>query len=155
MFGTAAVNQRLWRFAFNRLTDLDERLVRGRERLFFGTQFATKAATPAAIPAYAVEVYVDAIVADPKGLRASFGYYRALDETIAQNEKRKETRRAVLRHTGRRNDAVGRRRRHRGGHRRLRPLRGRGAASAVHRDAEELPGQPIASRRAVTSTGSR
>jgi pimeloyl-ACP methyl ester carboxylesterase len=67
-------------------------LVRGRERLFFAWQFATKAATRTAIPAYAVDVYVDAITADPRALRASFAYYRALDETIAQNEQRSKTR---------------------------------------------------------------
>ncbi|WP_410585893.1 alpha/beta fold hydrolase [Amycolatopsis sp. lyj-23] len=92
VFGTAAVNQRLWHFGFNRLTGLNEELVRGREALFFGTQFATKGATPTAIPAYAVDVYVDAIVSHPRGLHASFAYYRALDETIAQNERRKQTR---------------------------------------------------------------
>ncbi|MFD0525885.1 alpha/beta fold hydrolase [Paractinoplanes durhamensis] len=91
-FGSAAANQRLWQFGFNRLTDLNEELVRGRERLFFGWQFATKAATPTAIPSYAVDVYVDAITADPRALRASFAYYRALDETIAQNEQRSKTR---------------------------------------------------------------
>ncbi|MFD0310046.1 alpha/beta fold hydrolase [Streptomyces sp. NPDC127119] len=91
-FGPAAVNLRLWQFGFNRLTDLNEELVRGREQLFFGWQFATKAATPTAIPAYAVDVYVDAITADPRALRASFAYYRALDETIAQNERRAKTR---------------------------------------------------------------
>jgi pimeloyl-ACP methyl ester carboxylesterase len=91
-FTSAAVSQRLWHFGFNRLTDLNEELVRGRERLFFGYQFAKKAATPEAIPAYAVDVYVDAIASDPRGLPASFGYYRALDETIAQNEQRKKTR---------------------------------------------------------------
>jgi pimeloyl-ACP methyl ester carboxylesterase len=91
-FGPAAVNHRLWQFGFNRLTDLNEELVRGRERLFFGWQFATKAATPTAIPAHAVDVYVDAITSDPRALRASFEYYRALDETIAQNEKRSRTR---------------------------------------------------------------
>ncbi|MGW6008364.1 alpha/beta fold hydrolase [Streptomyces sp. NPDC055210] len=91
-FGPAAVNLRLWQFGFNRLTDLNEELVRGREQLFFGWQFATKAATPTAIPAYAVDVYVDAIAADPRALRASFAYYRALDETIAQNERRSKTR---------------------------------------------------------------
>jgi pimeloyl-ACP methyl ester carboxylesterase len=91
-FGPAAANLKLWQFGFNRLTDLNEELVRGRERLFFGWQFATKAATPTAIPAYAVDVYVDAIVADPRGLGASFSYYRALDETIAQNEQRSKTR---------------------------------------------------------------
>lgn len=91
-FGPDAVNLRLWQFGFNRLTDLNEELVRGRERLFFGWQFATKAATPTAIPAYAVDVYVDAITADPRALRASFAYYRALDETIAQNEQRSKNR---------------------------------------------------------------
>ncbi|MCX5336310.1 alpha/beta fold hydrolase [Streptomyces sp. NBC_00140] len=91
-FGPAAVNLKLWQFGFNRLTDLNEELVRGRERLFFGWQFATKAATPDAIPTYAVDVYVDAITADPRALRASFAYYRALDETIVQNEQRSKTR---------------------------------------------------------------
>ncbi|MFE9603992.1 alpha/beta fold hydrolase [Streptomyces hokutonensis] len=91
-FGPAAANLKLWQFGFNRLTDLNEELVRGREQLFFGWQFATKAATPTAIPAYAVDVYVDAITADPRALRASFAYYRALDETIAQNEQRGKTR---------------------------------------------------------------
>ncbi|MGW3418302.1 alpha/beta fold hydrolase [Streptomyces phaeochromogenes] len=91
-FGPAAANLKLWQFGFNRLTDLNEELVRGRERLFVGYQFAKKAATPDAIPAYAVDVYVDAITADPRALRASFAYYRALDETIAQNEQRKKTR---------------------------------------------------------------
>ncbi|WP_371662591.1 alpha/beta fold hydrolase [Streptomyces sp. NBC_00280] len=91
-FGPAAVNLKLWQFGFNRLTDLNEELVRGRERLFFGYQFAKKAATPDAIPAYAVDVYVDAIATDPRALRASFAYYRALDETIAQNEQRSRTR---------------------------------------------------------------
>jgi pimeloyl-ACP methyl ester carboxylesterase len=91
-FGPAAANLKLWQFGFNRLDDLNEELVRGRERLFFGWQFATKAATPTAIPAYAVDVYVYAITADPRALRASFAYYRALDETIAQNEQRSKTR---------------------------------------------------------------
>jgi pimeloyl-ACP methyl ester carboxylesterase len=91
-FSPAMVSQRFWHFGFNQLADLNEELVRGRERLFFGYQFAKKAATPDAIPEYAVDAYVDAIVADPRGLPASFAYYRALDETIAQNEQRKKTR---------------------------------------------------------------
>jgi pimeloyl-ACP methyl ester carboxylesterase len=91
-FSPAAVSQRFWHFGFNRLTDLNEELIRGKERLYFGYQFAKKAATADAIPAYAVDVYVDAIVADPRGLPASLAYYRALDETIAQNEQRKKTR---------------------------------------------------------------
>jgi pimeloyl-ACP methyl ester carboxylesterase len=92
LFNSPAANLKLWQFGFNRLPDLNEDLVRGRERLFFGWQFATKAATPDTIPAYAVDVYVDAITSDPRALRASFAYYRALDETIAQNERRRRTR---------------------------------------------------------------
>lgn len=92
VFSAAAVNQKLWQFGFNRLAELNEQLVRGRERLFFGWQFATKAATPTAIPDHAVDVYVDAITTDPRALRASFAYYRALDETIVQNEQRSKTR---------------------------------------------------------------
>ncbi|MFI5841629.1 alpha/beta fold hydrolase [Catenuloplanes sp. NPDC051500] len=92
VFSPVAVNKRLWHFGFNRLDGLNEELVRGRERLYFGHHFAVKAATPTTIPEYAVDVYVDAIASDPRGLRASFAYYRALDETIAQNERRKKTR---------------------------------------------------------------
>lgn len=92
VFGPAAVNRKLWQIGFNRLDELNEDLVRGRERIFFGWQFATKAATATAIPAYAVDTYVDAITADPRGLWASFACYRALDETIAQNERRSRTR---------------------------------------------------------------
>nr|BFE59437.1 alpha/beta hydrolase [Dactylosporangium thailandense] len=92
VFSPSALNQKLWQFGFNRLTGLNEELVRGRERLFFGWQFATKAATPTTIPAYAVDVYLDAITTDPGALRSTFAYYRALDETIAQNEQRSKTR---------------------------------------------------------------
>ncbi|TQS46050.1 alpha/beta fold hydrolase [Cryptosporangium phraense] len=91
-FGSAAANQKLWQFGFNRLDGLNVELVRGRERVFFGWQFATKAATPTAIPSYAVDVYLDALTADPRALWASFEYYRALDTTIAQNQKRSRTR---------------------------------------------------------------
>lgn len=91
-FSSAAISQRFWHFGFNRLSDLNEELVRGRESLYFGHQFATKGATPSSIPPYAVDVYVQAIAAAPRGLWASFEYYRALDETTAQNERRQETR---------------------------------------------------------------
>ncbi|MEU1192448.1 alpha/beta fold hydrolase [Streptomyces sp. NPDC005859] len=63
VFSPVAVNQRLWHFGFNRLTDLNEELVRGRKQLFFGYQFAKKAATPDAVPAYAVDVYPAAMIA--------------------------------------------------------------------------------------------
>ncbi|MGW2283178.1 alpha/beta fold hydrolase [Streptomyces phaeochromogenes] len=50
-------------------------------------QFATKSAKP--LPDHAVQHYVDTLAADPEPLRSSFGFYRALDTTIAQNQKRR------------------------------------------------------------------
>ncbi|MGV9350305.1 alpha/beta fold hydrolase [Streptomyces spiralis] len=93
LFGSREANDRLWHFAFNRLTGVNEQLVSGREHLYFGHQFATKSAK--ALPDYAVQHYVDIIAADPEALRSSFEFYRALDTTIAQNHKRK-TRRLSL-----------------------------------------------------------
>jgi pimeloyl-ACP methyl ester carboxylesterase len=92
-FGGAAANDRLWHFAFNRLTELNEQLVKGREHLYFGRQFAAKAVMK--LPDYAVKHYIDALASDPESLRASFEFYRALDTTIAQNQRRK-TRRLTL-----------------------------------------------------------
>ncbi|MFD9187362.1 alpha/beta fold hydrolase [Streptomyces phaeochromogenes] len=92
LFG-GQVNDRLWHFAFNRLTDVNEQLVSGREQLYFGRQFTTKSAKP--LPDYAVQHYVDTPAADPEALRSSFEFYRALDTTIAQNQKRR-TRRLSL-----------------------------------------------------------
>ncbi|MFI5843960.1 alpha/beta fold hydrolase [Catenuloplanes sp. NPDC051500] len=71
-----AMNEFLWHFAFNRLQDINERMVAGREEIYFGHQFASKAATPDAIPQDAVDVYVDAL-RDPAALHASFEFYRA------------------------------------------------------------------------------
>ncbi len=86
LFGDARANERLWHFGFNRLPELNEQLVRGREHLYFGAQFASKAARP--LPEAAVAHYVDALAGDPDALRASFAPYRALDATIAQNRRR-------------------------------------------------------------------
>jgi pimeloyl-ACP methyl ester carboxylesterase len=87
LFGDRRANERLWHFTFNRLTEVNEQLVRGREHVYFGSQFATKAAKKLSI--HAVEHYVDTLASDPEALRASFAFYRALDTTIAQNERRK------------------------------------------------------------------
>ena len=84
------INKLLWHFPFNRVDHINEQLVRGREDIYFSYQFATKAATPTAVPAQAVQVYVDAL-RKPAALRSSFEFYRAIDEIIAQNSKRKQT----------------------------------------------------------------
>jgi pimeloyl-ACP methyl ester carboxylesterase len=86
-----ALNSLLWHYPFNRVTDINEQLVRGREDIYFGYQFATKAATPTSVPREAVKVYVDAIKASPEALRSSFEFYRAIDLIIAQNSERKKT----------------------------------------------------------------
>jgi pimeloyl-ACP methyl ester carboxylesterase len=86
LFASAHLNNALWHFAFNRLTAVNDQLVTGREEVYFGWQFATKAARP--LPDYAVRHYVDTLAADPDALHASFAIYRALDATIAQNQQR-------------------------------------------------------------------
>ena len=86
LFASAHLNNALWHFAFNRLADVNDQLVTGREEVYFGWQFATKAARP--LPDYAVRHYIDTLAADPAALHASFAIYRALDATIAQNQQR-------------------------------------------------------------------
>jgi pimeloyl-ACP methyl ester carboxylesterase len=87
LLGPEAVNDRLWHFAFNRKRGLNEELVRGREHLYFGDQFASKAAIP--LPEAAVGFYVQTLARSAEALRASFEFYRAIDEIIAQNERRR------------------------------------------------------------------
>ena len=69
---------------------MNDQLVTGREEVYFGWQFATKAARP--LPDYAVRHYIDTLATDPAALHASFAIYRALDATIAQNQQRKAQR---------------------------------------------------------------
>lgn len=88
LLGPPAANDRQWHFAFNRLNEVNEQLVRGRERVFLGHQFRSKAASATAIPDYAIDVYVDSVARSDDALRASFEFYRAIDETIAQNTQR-------------------------------------------------------------------
>ena len=82
--------QTQWHFMFNRLDPVNERLVEGREDVYFGDQFARKGATPTAMPAASVDVYLEAL-RRPGALHASFQYYRALGETIRQNQQRART----------------------------------------------------------------
>jgi pimeloyl-ACP methyl ester carboxylesterase len=86
LFASAHLNNALWHFAFNRLADVNDQLVAGREDVYFGWQFAAKAAQP--LPGYAVRHYIDTLDAGPETLHASFAIYRALDATIAQNQQR-------------------------------------------------------------------
>ncbi len=85
LFANAHLNNALWHFAFNRLASVNDQLVAGREEIYFGWQFATKAARP--LPEYAVRHYIGTLAASPEALHASFAIYRALDTTIAQNQQ--------------------------------------------------------------------
>ena len=87
LFVPEPINNRLWHIPFNRVNDeLTEQLVRGREDIFFGYEFAIQGGKK--LPDYALRYYFS-LFSDPDVLRGSFGFYRAWDTTLAQNEQRK------------------------------------------------------------------
>ena len=89
------LNARLWHLAFNQLpAEVNERLVRGREEIFFGAELDASAGTTK-LPEAAVSYYIDLLAADPEALRGSFELYRAFPTIIAQNQQR-TTRRLAL-----------------------------------------------------------
>jgi pimeloyl-ACP methyl ester carboxylesterase len=88
LFLPPLLNARLWHLAFNQLpAEVNERLVRGREEIFFGAELDASAGTNK-LPDAAVSYYIDLLAADPDALRGSFGFYRAVTTTIAQNQQR-------------------------------------------------------------------
>ena len=70
-----AANLRTWHFAFNRLDDLPELLVQGREREYLTFLFQTKTLRRWRIDAPTLDEYVRQFAA-PGAARASFDYYR-------------------------------------------------------------------------------
>jgi pimeloyl-ACP methyl ester carboxylesterase len=95
LFLPPPLNARLWHLAFNQLpAEVNEALVRGREAIFFGAEFAASAGTNK-LPDDAVKYYIDILRSGPEALRGSFQLYRAFPVTTAQNEQRK-TRRLTL-----------------------------------------------------------
>ena len=93
LFLPPPLNAMLWHLAFNQLPKINEQLVAGREDIFFGAEFDASAGTKK-LPGDVVRYYIDTLK-DPDHLRGSFGFYRAIPTTSAQNEKRK-TRRLTL-----------------------------------------------------------
>ncbi|EFK10707.1 hydrolase, alpha/beta domain protein [delta proteobacterium NaphS2] len=85
----------LWHFNFNRALDVNERLVEGREDIYFNYQFASKAGSPEAVPKYARDFHIELLRRVPGTLKASFDYYRAIDETIPQVRHHMETKVSV------------------------------------------------------------
>jgi len=93
LFLPPPLNAMLWHLAFNQLPKINEQLVTGREDIFFGAEFDASAG-PHKLPDDTVRYYIDTLK-DPDHLRGSFGFYRAIPTSIAQNEQRK-TRRLTL-----------------------------------------------------------
>jgi pimeloyl-ACP methyl ester carboxylesterase len=84
VFVPAPVNNRLWHIPFGRVEKLPEQLVAGREDIFFGYEFAIQGGT---LPADLVDYYVG-LLSNPDSLHGAFGFYQALDATLAQNDQR-------------------------------------------------------------------
>src|ERR1700736_315330 len=82
---------RLWHIPFNQLKETNEKLVRGREDIFFGAEFSASAGTKK-LPDYAVKYYVDGLASSPEVLHGSFQLYRAFGTTAVQNQERKTRR---------------------------------------------------------------
>jgi pimeloyl-ACP methyl ester carboxylesterase len=91
LFLPAPLNDRLWHLGFNRIDKLNEQLVAGREDIFFRWEFEAAARK---LPDDVINYYVR-MLSNPDSLRGSFGWYRALDTTIAQDGQRK-TRRLTM-----------------------------------------------------------
>ena len=90
-----AANLRTWHFAFNRLDDLPEALIQGREREYLAFLFQTKSIRRWQIDGPTLEEYVRQFAA-PGAARAGFAYYRVnyapagLAQARARGEKRLE-----------------------------------------------------------------
>jgi pimeloyl-ACP methyl ester carboxylesterase len=95
LFLPPLLNARLWHLMFNQLpAEVNERLVRGREEVFYGAEFDASAGTTK-LPGEVVRYYIDLLTSRRHALRGSFGWYRAIGATSAQNQQRM-TRRLTL-----------------------------------------------------------
>jgi pimeloyl-ACP methyl ester carboxylesterase len=86
-----AIVDRLWHIPFNQLQETNEKLVQGREDIFFGAEFHASAGTNK-LPDHVVKYYVDGLAASAEALHGSFQLYRAFSATAAQNEERRARR---------------------------------------------------------------
>lgn len=80
------VNNRLWQFAFNRLPDLPEILVQGRERPMLDWLFDNKSFHPERITPAKRDIYVECY-SRPGGMSGGFAYYRAIPEVMKYNRE--------------------------------------------------------------------
>jgi pimeloyl-ACP methyl ester carboxylesterase len=95
LFLPPLLNARFWHLMFNQLpAEVNEALIAGREEIFFGAEFDASAGSNK-LPTGTVRYYIDILRSGPDALRGSFGFYRAVNATIAQNEQRKTRRLTV------------------------------------------------------------
>jgi pimeloyl-ACP methyl ester carboxylesterase len=81
------LNNGLWHIAVNRLDEVNEQLVRGREDIYFGYEFNIQAG-PNKLPDVLIDYYVG-LLRNPDSLHGTFAFYREWDAMMAQNEQRK------------------------------------------------------------------
>ena len=88
---SAEANLKTWHFAFNRLDDLPEVLIPGRERAFLTWLFQSKSTRAWRIGQDGLDEYVRVLTA-PGALRAALSYYRAAfsPPALAQSQARTE-----------------------------------------------------------------
>jgi len=86
---SAETNLKTWHFAFNRLDDLPEALIQGREREFLTWLFASKSTRAWRIGQAGLDEYVR-VLAAPGALRAALAYYRAAfrPDVLVQSQAR-------------------------------------------------------------------
>ncbi|RPI86341.1 MAG: alpha/beta hydrolase [Chloroflexi bacterium] len=88
LFVPESLNSRLWHIPFNRVNDeLTELLVRGREDIFFGYEFAIQTGNGRKLPENVINYYVR-LFSNRDALRGCFELYHAWDATMAQNKER-------------------------------------------------------------------
>jgi pimeloyl-ACP methyl ester carboxylesterase len=81
------LNNGLWHIAVNRLDEVNEQLVTGREDIYFGYEFAIQAGKNK-LPDDLISYYVG-LLSNPDSLHGTFAFYREWDSMMAQNEQRK------------------------------------------------------------------
>ena len=81
------LNNGLWHIAVNRLDEVNEQLVKGREDIYFGYEFNIQAG-PNKLPDDSINYYVG-LLSNPDSLHGTFAFYREWDAMMAQNEQRK------------------------------------------------------------------
>jgi pimeloyl-ACP methyl ester carboxylesterase len=86
-FAPAPLNNGLWHIAVNRLDEVNEQLVTGREDIYFGYEFNIQAGKNKLSPEL-IDYYVG-LLQNPDSLHGTFAFYREWDAMQEQNEQRK------------------------------------------------------------------